>query len=481
MHKFKVILAALLSALTISAMTTVAVAAVSDDEYVYGTMNIPYSEFYKNEGIGYEVDAVASATSSKWKNENLVAGTYHQENEDGTGVILGVTYNVAVKKSDLANISEKYNFVESDTMPNAYKIVSVNGENLEFSAVVGNTTELSGEAAISTSKPWGDYLVDVTGAEVEGTIYGVIFTTTTGDNFAMRHLENIWRGEFAWSAGFTTKEPHGNTLNYEDFQALSGQTVDKITYITENGYYVVDVNIYVPIKFEYNLSVENTTIDNGTTSLLLEGLPSDYNAVYSIDSLDAVIKNNSITYSNAKPGQYTLNITDANGKYADISTTFIISTDNIPVKYESGKIIASDGISKEEFTNYINNISKVTVNDKSYNATGKGSVKIILDDGTIDTTANSRGELIFEEGNIYKITVSANGYSNDITFEFSTMVEDEKGNSVEPPKDDKTPDNNTTSDTVPTGDTSNNLLPISMLATVTLCTAGIAIKKKKSN
>ena len=112
MHKFKVILAALLSALTISAMTTVAVAAVSDDEYVYGTMNIPYSEFYKNEGIGYEVDAVASATSSKWKNENLVAGTYHQENEDGTGVILGVTYNVAVKKSDLANISEKYNFVE---------------------------------------------------------------------------------------------------------------------------------------------------------------------------------------------------------------------------------------------------------------------------------------------------------------------------------------------------------------------------------
>ena len=297
----------------------------------------------------------------------------------------------------------------------------------------------------------------------------------------MRHLENIWRGEFAWSAGFTTKEPHGNTLNYEDFQALSGQTVDKITYITENGYYVVDVNIYVPIKFEYNLSVENTTIDNGTTSLLLEGLPSDYNAVYSIDSLDAVIKNNSITYSNAKPGQYTLNITDANGKYADISTTFIISTDNIPVKYESGKIIASDGISKEEFTNYINNISKVTVNDKSYNATGKGSVKIILDDGTIDTTANSRGELIFEEGNIYKITVSANGYSNDITFEFSTMVEDEQGNSVEPPKDNKTPDNNTTSDTVPTGDTSNNLLPISMLATVTLCTAGIAIKKKKSN
>lgn len=480
MQKLKSIIIALLCATTISAIATVGVGAVEDSEYVYGTMNIPYSDFYENEGVGYNVDAVSSATNSKWNKPSLTAGTYGVANEDGSGTILGVTYNVAVKKSDLADVSDKYNFVESEEKPTAYKVVTVSGEDVDFSAVVGSTTVLSGEAQLSTSTPWGDYLLDVTGAEVEGTIYGVLLTTTSGESFALRHLENIWRGEFAWSTGIKTTEPHGNTLSYENFVALSGQTIDTITYITENGYYTVDVNLYVPIKFVNEVAVKNTNINAGSTTLSTEGIPEDYNIVYNFDSLDASVSNNVITFKDAKPGQYTLTITDGNGKYADISTTFILSTNIMPVKYENGKLVAADDVNKEDFENYIENITSVTINDVSYSASGRGSVSIIKEDGTVDTTVSSQDTAIFEEGNIYNVVVKANGYDNDLKFTLS-MVKEEPTKPVEP-ENPVNPENPTNPDSsVSTGDTANTVLPLAMLASAAVALGTVAKKKKSSN
>ena len=35
---------------------------------------------------------------------------------------------------------------------------------------------------------------------------GVIVSTKEGNDYGMRHVENIWRGtELAWSTGFTTQ------------------------------------------------------------------------------------------------------------------------------------------------------------------------------------------------------------------------------------------------------------------------------------
>lgn len=61
----------LCAAIAASSLTLNAFAA---DEIVYGTMNIPYDKFYAAEGAGSEVDAVTSATTSKWNNKNLTAG-----------------------------------------------------------------------------------------------------------------------------------------------------------------------------------------------------------------------------------------------------------------------------------------------------------------------------------------------------------------------------------------------------------------------
>lgn len=222
-------------------------AAAEGEELIYGTMNIPYADFYKAEIAGsaneYEVDAVSSATTSKWcKNGEgeLFEGTYNQANEDGTGTILGVTYPVAITQEALNALGENnYGFTHLDTTPAAYKTVTVAEGKAAFSAV--NDAEpvsvTDAKVEIGTSTAWGDYLLTVEGTpEDMGITYGWILKTASGESYAMRHEENIWRGELAWSTGFVTSEPHGNTLTYEDFVGLMGDTITEMVMITENGY-----------------------------------------------------------------------------------------------------------------------------------------------------------------------------------------------------------------------------------------------------
>ena len=77
--------AACMAALTAAAFPVTAASA----EKIYGTMNIPYADFYAAEIDGaYEVDAVSSATrardensKAKWQMNQeggLVAGTYRR-------------------------------------------------------------------------------------------------------------------------------------------------------------------------------------------------------------------------------------------------------------------------------------------------------------------------------------------------------------------------------------------------------------------
>ena len=70
----KTVFAFLLSAAVVGSSLPLAITAEASN-VVYGTMEIPYSEFYSSEGID-GVDTVSSATTGKWKNENLVKGTY---------------------------------------------------------------------------------------------------------------------------------------------------------------------------------------------------------------------------------------------------------------------------------------------------------------------------------------------------------------------------------------------------------------------
>lgn len=93
-------------------------------------MNIPYADFYSGEldNNDFEVDAVTSATTSKWMNYDY---TYFAELEDGSGggTIYGPKYPVYISADLFAELStlgetEDYYVTALDEEPAAYKEVT---------------------------------------------------------------------------------------------------------------------------------------------------------------------------------------------------------------------------------------------------------------------------------------------------------------------------------------------------------------------
>lgn len=434
-------------------------AEVAKETYVL--MNIPYSEFYAADKVA-GADSVSSATKAKTRS-TLAAGSYHV-NSDGTD-ITGITYPVKIsdasvmknytqitddsKLSITVNIKGKektteYNgkdalfesasysyYILSET-PSYYKEATVNADgSFSFSEVKGATAQKLSDASIdfTTDTKYGDYELDVNGLPKSvNTVYGVVISTKEGDNYGLRHLENIWKKkELAWSTGFVTTS-HGNTLNSKDYEKMMGQTINKITYYTDNGIYEIDTNQYVPIKFNGTIAAENADVKSGKVNVTVEGLPSDYQAEYTVEGLEDVqVKEGVLTYktNGAETGRYTLKVSDKSGKYADLKTDFELTTEAVPVVFnsESAALVAAEGYAADDVTSYVKKIKSVTVDGTEYAATGKRAVKIIKEDGTIDTTAAPFKNA--ENGQEFKITVKATGYAKDCEFTYTVAQESE--------------------------------------------------------
>ena len=419
--------AACMTALTAAALPTSAAPA----DKIYGTMNIPYADFYAAEiENAYEVDAVSSATKArdenskaKWQSNQdggIVAGTYN----DGNGTILGVTFPVEVSASDVDKLA-KYDFKALDTKPAAYKEVSVSGDSITVSKLIDTNGEQTadGSATVSTSTRYGDYQLNVKGYPEGADLYGVIVNTKEGDKYALRHLENIWRaGQISWSAGISTKEVHGNELKYEDYESSMGKTVTSVTFITLDGYTTVNVGEqYLPVKFAGEVKAEDSAAGTGKTALSLTGFPDDYKKSISVGE-GFTATESEISYTNAQPGSYTVTVSDTSGKYASVSGSFSLTTEDIPVKYEDGKLVKADGFSDADAENFIKKITSFEVNGNKFNASGKGAVKAFGEDGTIDFTVKSGETAVFDGSGNYTVSVTATGYTKPYTFEIKPVT-----------------------------------------------------------
>ena len=395
------------------------ISAAEDGSKVYGTMNIPYADFYAAEiENAYAVDAVSSATQSKWAmNEpgKLVAGTYN----DGNGTILGVTYPVEVNAADADKLA-KYDFRPLDSKPAAYKEVTLEGDALKLSKVIDTNGEqtVDGSATVSTTTRYGDYQLNVTGYPEETDLYGVIVNTSAGDRYALRHLENIWRsGQISWSAGISTTESHGNVLKYDNYAGSMGKTVTSVTFITLDGYTTVNVGgQYLPVKFAGEVKAEDAAAGTGTAALSLTGFPEDYRKNITVGE-GFTASDTGISYTDAKPGKYTVSVTDEGGKYAPMSGEFTLTTADIPVKYEDGKLVKADGFTDEDAANFLKNLASFEVNGTSFSASGRGAVKTFAEDGTIDFNSETRDGKVFDGSGNYSMTVTATGYTTPLTFE----------------------------------------------------------------
>lgn len=422
---------AMIPAAAIAAMAMIApLSASAEDAVIYGTMNIPYTDFYAAEmgDSAGEVDAVTSATKNKvLKNGEgeMFEGSYN----NGTDTILGVTYPVAVSQADLDALGENnYGFTALANAPEAYKTVTVSNGKAIFSAVQDAEPETADLGVkLSTETPWGDYLIDLT-EQPEGfdTKYrGVILKTADGKAYAMRHEQNIWRGEIAWSSGIKTEEPHGNKLDYKMYEGLMGSTVKEIVLITKKGYVTVKTDTYIPIKFAGTLTVNNSEAGTGSTTFTAEGFPQDYQKKYAAAD-GFTVSDGKIDYTNAKPGSYKLTVSDDGKKYADLTASFVLETDSLPVQFKGGKLVAADGFTDEDAQNFISNLTSYEIGETKYNASGKGAIKLFKEDGTIDYDVKSRDTAVFAEGEngTYTLTISATGYRKTLTVQLAPANSD---------------------------------------------------------
>ena len=447
-------------------MTEAIDALVKADKYVL--MNIPYAEFYKAETTNNDiaVDAFTSATKNKTRTTGLAGGSYH-ENADGSKID-GITYAVKVDPSvDLSKYKEvkdsdsveitvtnrgktstttltgkdtlfenaSYAYYPLTEAPANYKEVSAdeNGK-LVFGEVKGKEAEaLTGvKAELLTKSSYGDYQLNLDGLPEDkitaSNVNAVVVKTTDGTAYGMRHLENIWRGnELAWSTGFT-REVHGCPTSSEHYKTMMGKTIDSIEYYTTNGVYTMDIaDIYVPVKSETTKAeVADADITAGKTTINVQ-LPDGFDPEYSVDGLDVSVEGNVLTFKAAtesraaasvKPGKYTLTIKDKKNKYADVVTTFTLTTKDMPAAYdaENKKLVEAEGFDTDALKAYLGNITSVNVNGKDYAASGRGSVVIINKDGTIKTDADPFKDAV--AGTEFQITVASTGYTTPLTFTY---------------------------------------------------------------
>ena len=421
---------------------------------VYVLMNIPYDKFYAEEGDD-NADAVTSATLNKTRS-SLAAGSYHvsSDGSDITGIVYPVKLEDASALDKLTQVTDSskvditvsmkgkettttyegkdalfespsYSYYMLSEVPSYYKKATVNEDgSLSFGKAEGAEVQtLSNVTAdFRTSSNYGDYQMNLSGLPDDiTTVYGVVVGTKEGDSYGLRHVENIWKiSKLAWSTGFVTTA-HGNQLQYKDYVPMMGQTISKVTYYTNAGIYEIPMSVYVPVKFDGSVEVADAKASSGETKITLNKLPSDYEAEYSVEGLENVkVENGVLTYTaaDAKVGKYTLKVTDKSGKYADISADFTLTTEVTPIIYERDQkaLVPADGYSADDLAAYVKSIESVSVDGTPYAASGKGAVKIIKEDGSIDATAKPFANA--KDGQEFEIVVKATGYAKDYTFTY---------------------------------------------------------------
>lgn len=463
--------------------------AVNNLKSQYVLMNIPYDEFYKADlnNNSVKVDATTSATKQKTRNI-LASGSYHADAEGEH--INGVTFPVKVtdefydnnkgytqitddSKVDITtNMKGKvstttyegkkalfesadYSYYVLSEVPSYYKTATVGTDKkLSFGAVNGTKTQIASgqvKTKFKTKTKYGDYQLNLDGIkgamgfEDDDVVYGVIVSTDDNTDYAMRHVENIWKTEeLAWSVGIVT-ESHGCPLSSNHYKSMVGKTIKNVTYYTSKGIFTLPVEYKVleHVK-DSKANVENAAVSAGKTNFGV-ALPDDFNAEYAVtdakgnevkgfnvaeEALASATSTYAASYTqnkklvitypnNAENKEYTLTVSDKNNKYAPITTTFELYADTVSAAYNNDaaapKLVKAEGATDAQFADFIGKIKSVNVNGKVYPAPGKGkgAVKIIKEDGTIDTT-----QAPFAKGSSFEIKVSATGYKGALSFTY---------------------------------------------------------------
>ena len=407
----------------------------SRSDYSYVLMNIPYGEFYKAE-LGENaaaVDAVSSATKNKTRNGSLAGGSYHV-NRDGSD-ITGVTYPVRVKTSDLSGLkqvtnsdsvsitvknkkgedetstytgrealfeSASYSYYALSSTPSYYKEATLTNGKWSFGKATGAASEDT--AKIAKFKAPGHhakYEMEIESDKIAKgkKVYAVVLTTTDGNTYGLHHVTEIW---------------HVTKLGFSADPALVGKNISAVTYYTEDG--IIKLNLAKELHVPYiaegaKAEVAESDADAKSTTLTLTGFPEDFKQEVKVPD-GMTYSDGTITFNSALPGSYKVTVSDAKGKYADVTASFTVSTSKTVAQYDESNVSlkAVKGVNDAALENYLKYITSVKVGDTEYAATGKKAVTIINSNGYLDLTAEPFANMT--QSSSYTITVKANYYKD---------------------------------------------------------------------
>ncbi len=497
-----------------SCATALAQTTDNTNDYVYGTVNLPYADYYYGElntvpqdatlqltaddkakslrEDGY-LDTISSATTSKWK---MYGPTYYSphENNDGGGYIYGVgNCSVAIPKTlyteakellsgenktqcnnPLLDIVSNFTENENQATPSEYKILNGDGTltatyDTEVKHIDATTT-----SSIANNTTYGHYQLDITDDnlpdknDMEGAIFEAIDNNGNVSKYALLHSDNLWfqSGHIAFAIKDNFVVHSANTLKYKQFADIEGKTITKVKYFVRGG---ADLEYTTNLYCKYLLNDEQGFTSSGDTVFadkakisFTPNVPTDSNYALSsvtfgrttlTPNIDYTYENNVLTIKdteNTAIGTYTLTYSDA--KYANTSTTvqFTSTLKDGDVTLENNQIKINGDV---PVSDYVKGITSITVNGSKL----RSSNGIFNEDGTVnfDAVIKFHGQSIipFPEDGDYNIIVTASGYptvSGTVTKK-SEPTEPTNPSITEPSSTEPTtPTEPTTSSTVPT-------------------------------
>jgi hypothetical protein len=265
---------------------------------------------------------------------------------------------------------------------------------------------------------------------------------TDGGTYAMRQMENLWWGnrfglEISWSAGVTEYVHGSSVLDSVNYADTMGKRVLEVVFLSEKGYFTFEWPsdiAYLPYVLRgdsYALAVEPALAADGEAGVSIDGLPADFVAECSVDGLSgAAVAGGKLTWDApfAAPGEYALSVRDGSGKYAGVSTTFTLTTDEMPAAWDGARLAPAAGATQEALGAFLRAIASVNVNGVDYPAAGRGATAILDADGAINqdaglTTDRNTGETsgtpVFGAPGEYRVTVTATGYNQALEFVYT--------------------------------------------------------------